>query len=71
MFHSIRYNRTRGKEKQKARPKRSGLFTLNQRNEDFTSRDLDGKDFTANQKPKYTLKLLAMKTLHTFSGEGG
>jgi hypothetical protein len=69
-FQSIRYNRIRGKEKNKARPKRSGLFTLSQINEDFTDRDLDGKDFTANQKPKYRPKLPAMKTLHTFNGEG-
>jgi len=49
---------------------RSGLFTLTQRNEDFTNSNVDNKDFTVNLKPKYKPKSRAMKTLHTFRGEG-
>jgi len=31
--------------------KRSGLFTLTQRNEDFTNSDVDNKDFMVKEKP--------------------
>jgi hypothetical protein len=37
-----------GKKSRKPGQKWSGLFTLSQINEDFTSRGIDSKDFTAN-----------------------
>jgi hypothetical protein len=36
---------TEGKKSGKLRSKRSGLFALRQRNEDFTNRVIDCKDF--------------------------
>jgi hypothetical protein len=41
-----------GKEKAETRSKRSGLFPLGHRNEDFTDRSLDCKDFRARQQPR-------------------
>jgi hypothetical protein len=59
------------KEKKKARSKRPGLFTLTQRNEDFTSRDIDCKDFRTASHRKSKPKLSAMNTLHNFTRGGG
>jgi hypothetical protein len=47
-----------------------GFFTLRQRNEDFTSRDIDCKDFRTMHLSKSKPKSPAMKTLHTLPGRG-
>jgi orotate phosphoribosyltransferase len=59
------------KKTEKPGPKRSGLFTLSQINEDFTSSVTDFKDFRTDQKSKYKSKVPAMKTLHSLMGGGG
>jgi hypothetical protein len=59
-----------GKKTESPGSKVRAFFVYGQINEDFTDNAIDCKDFTTYEKPRSRTKPPAMKTLHTFIGEG-